>query len=150
MAGGGRGVQKQTHSLPTLCKITHELKKIRTNSTFLHWEDTSLYTEEEIRKLNKKDCFWRTVELEELLAERFQKHYVCGQYIDGDEQGILAKCYHSAIQYNGDKPYKYVFKLYCFNDSQSKYMHNCYLFRGKDSDKLSAMGFRHQHCQLSS
>jgi hypothetical protein len=94
-----------------------------------------MYTDEEIKELNKDDCFWRIVELEELLAERFQFYYECGQYIDGDEQGIPAKCYHSAIQYNGDKPYKYFFKLYCLNDSISKYMHNFYLFRGKDSAK---------------
>jgi hypothetical protein len=73
----------------------------------LHWEDSSMYTDEEIKELNKDDCFWRIVELEELLAERFQFYYECGQYIDGDEQGIPAKCYHSAIQYNGDKPCEY-------------------------------------------
>jgi hypothetical protein len=110
----------------------------------LHWEDSALFSKEEINAKNKEDCFWRVQELEGLLSERFQHHYGCGQSLDGDEQGIPAKCYHSAIQYNGDKPYKYFFKLYCLNDSISKYMHNFYLFRGKDSDKrpgISASAF---------
>lgn len=100
----------------------------------LHWIDTSVFSDNEIADMNKQDCFWRVEELAAILAERFQYYYVCGQYLDGDEQGIPAKCYHSAIQYNGDKPHKYFFKLYSLNDSSSKYMHNFYLFRGKDSD----------------
>lgn len=100
----------------------------------LHWLDTSDYSDEMIKKNNKEDCFWRVSELEYLLSERFQRHYACGQDLDVDEQGIPAKCRHSAIQYNKNKPYKYFFKLYCLNDSKSKYLHNFYLYRGKGGD----------------
>jgi hypothetical protein len=93
----------------------------------------------QIAELSKEDCFWRVSELEGVLAGRFRKYYQCRQNIDRDEQGIPAKCYHSAIQYNGDKPYKYFFKLYCLNGSFSSYMHNFYLFRGKDSDKRAGI-----------
>lgn len=100
----------------------------------LHWLDTSDYSEQMIKESNKEDCFWRVSQLEELLSARFQRYYACGQNLDVDEQGIPAKCRHSAIQYNKDKPYKYFFKLYCLNDSKSKYLHNFYLYRGKDGD----------------
>lgn len=100
----------------------------------LHWKDSSQYSVDQIKQMNGEDSFWRVSELTNMLATRFQQFYVCDQYIDGDEQGIPAKCRHTAIQYNGDKPHKYFFKLYCLNDSKSKYMHNFYLFRGKDSD----------------
>jgi hypothetical protein len=90
---------------------------------------------EEKKARNKVDCFWRMHDFVDGLATRFRRFYSCAQNIDGDEQGIPAKCYHSAIQYNGDKPYKWFFKVYSLNDAESSYMTNFYLFRGKDWDR---------------
>ncbi len=67
-----------------------------------------------------------------VMANRFQSHFNCDQDLDVDEQGIPAKCYHSAVLYNKDKPYKWFFKIYSLNDSKTSYMHYFYFFRGKD------------------
>lgn len=100
----------------------------------LHWFNTCSVTPEDRKARNKVDCFWRVAPLLDKLAKGYRKHYNCGQALDCDEQEIPSKAYHSAIQYNGDKPYKWFFKVYALNDSKSRYMSNFYLFRGADKN----------------
>lgn len=56
------------------------------------------------------------------LVVSFRKYFRCGQHVDGDEQGIPSKAYHAAIQYNGDKLYKWYFKVYALNDAATSYI----------------------------
>jgi hypothetical protein len=49
----------------------------------LHWIDSSGLAEAEITTRNRNDCFWSVSSLESLLSDRFQSHYSCGQYLDG-------------------------------------------------------------------
>jgi hypothetical protein len=114
------------------CMTRHRFEEIL---QFLHWEDTSQFTPAEITAKNKANPFWRVATLEELLCQSFQKYYICGRDIDVDEAGIPTRCRHHAVQYNGDKPWKWFFKLLCLNDANTGYLSNFYLFRGKDSDR---------------
>lgn len=98
----------------------------------LHWTNTAVFTITERNERNKVDCFWRLKSFLDILAAACRRHYNCGQNIDGDEQGIPCKGYHSAIQYNGDKPYKWFFKVYCLNDANCGYLSNFYLYCGKE------------------
>lgn len=101
----------------------------------LHWENVTEFTSAEQKVKSKQDPFWKVATLADELASRFQSHFNCGQDIDVDEQGIPAKCRHSSIQYNKDKPYKWFFKIYSLNDAATSYMSNFYLFRGKDAER---------------
>ena len=58
-----------------------------------------------------------------------------GQDTDVDEGGTSAKCYHVAVQYNKDKPFKWFFKVFCANCSTTQYLFNFYLYRGADADR---------------
>lgn len=102
-----------------------------------HWVDTSIFSPAQKKEKNSSDCFWRMARFLEILKNNFMSHWNCNQAIDVDEQGIPAKCYHTAIQYNGDKPYKWFFKVYSLNDGGTSYMHNFYLFRGKDVSRVA-------------
>lgn len=114
-------------------KFVHQ---IMTRSRFeailscLHWTDTSMLSPAVKQARNQEDCFWRLSSFMDILCQNFRDHWQCHQNMDVDEQGIPAKCYHSAIQYNGDKPYKWFFKIYALNDSETGYLHNFFAFRG--------------------
>ncbi len=101
----------------------------------LHWINTAQYTAKEVKAKNKVDCFWRMADLLELLSASCQKYYRLGQHCNVDEGGIPCKAYHSAIQYNGDKPYKWFFKVYMLNCGTTKYLSNFVLFRGREIDR---------------
>lgn len=123
------------------CMTRHRFEDILKN---LHWEDTSVFTRPEITAKNKADCFWRVATLEEKIRLSFQKYYTMGRDIDVDEQGIPTRCRHHAVQYNGDKPHKWFFKVYGMNCAKTGYMSNFYLFRGKDGqrpDDVSASAY---------
>ncbi len=69
------------------------------------------------------------------LAKRFQAYYTPGQDIDTDEQGIPTKCYHSAIQYNKDKPNKWFFKVWSLNCGKTSYMWNFSMYKGSEDGR---------------
>lgn len=112
----------------------HKFEAILRN---LHWYNTGQLSKEERKARNKIDCFWRVAPLLDRLAKSFQSRYNCGQAVDGDEQGIPTKSYHTALQFNSDKPFKFFFKVYALNDSISRFMSNFYLFRGADKTRKS-------------
>ena len=122
------------------CRFVHEVMSCDEFESILrnlHWINTLQYSVIERNAMNRDDCFWRVATLLDKLALSFQRHFHCGQNIDGDEQGIPCKGRHSAIQYNKDKPYKWFFKVYALNDAETAYMSNFYLFRGKDVGRTS-------------
>ena len=101
----------------------------------LHWENTAQYSSDEKLAKNKEDNFWRVSGYLNRLAAIFRLYFDPGQDVDVDEGSIPAKCYHTAIQYNKDKPYKWFFKVFCLNCTKSQYLWNFYLYRGKDVDR---------------
>ena len=103
----------------------------------LHWLNTASFTNAEKLAKKKADNFWSVASLLTTLAGLFQRYWMCGQDMDVDEGGIPTKCYHHAVQYNGDKPKKWFFKVYCLNDAANSYLHNFYLFRGADRTRKS-------------
>lgn len=102
-----------------------------------HWENTAAYSTQQKHEKSKEDSFYMIEGFLQELCGLFQKYFDCGQDIDVDEQGIPAKCFHTAIQYNKDKPFKWFFKNFCLNDAQTKYLYNFFLYRGKDEQRSS-------------
>jgi hypothetical protein len=96
----------------------------------LHWENTAGLSSAEKKARKDQDCFWNLATLMEKIDKSFQDYFNLGQVCDIDEQGIPGKCYHHAIQYNKDKPYKWFFKVFGLNDSFSGYLHRFFLYRG--------------------
>ena len=109
----------------------------------LHWIDSSGLAEAEITTRNRNDCFWSVSSLESLLSDRFQSHYSWGvsRWWNANLLGVsIIIRIESSPRCNTLT----IFKLYCLNDSRSKYIHAFYLFRGKDSDRregVSASAF---------
>ena len=100
-----------------------------------HWVNTAQYSSDEKLAKNKEDNFWQVGGYLDSLAALFRLYYDPGQDLDVDEGSIPAKCYHTAIQYNKDKPYKWFFKVFCLNCTKSQYLWNFYLYRGKDVER---------------
>lgn len=101
----------------------------------LHWVDTAQFSTEEKKQKNREDPFWPLTGFLEHLAKRFQACYTPGQDIDTDEQGIPTKCYHSAVQYNKDKPHKWFFKVWSLNCAKTSYMWNFSMYKGSEQDR---------------
>jgi hypothetical protein len=101
----------------------------------LHWTNTACFTKKEIKEKNVVDCFWRMADFLDILAASFQKLYRVYQHVNVDEGGIPCKAYHSAIQYNADKPYKWFFKVYMLNCAKTKFLSNFMLSRGRHTDR---------------
>jgi hypothetical protein len=101
----------------------------------LHWMNTAALTSEEKRDQHRQDPFFPVSGFLEHLRARFQLYFTPGQDIDVDEQGIPSKCYHSAIQYNKDKPHKWFFKVWSLNCSKTAYCFNYGMYKGGDTER---------------
>jgi hypothetical protein len=107
----------------SLTRFNHILKAWR-------YEDYSDKSAEEIRRLKAADPFWPVKEMAEQLASRFRSMYQCRRGMDIDEQSVPHKGRHRCKCYNPNKPYKWHFKIFSLNDSETGYMSNFYLYAG--------------------
>ena len=96
-----------------------------------HYEDYSRYTAQQIIQLKKDDPFWPVTAFNKDITARFRAMYTPGQCMDIDEGCIPFKGRHKCRCFNKDKPHKRHLKLYCVNDSVTRYCWDFKEYRGK-------------------
>ena len=96
-----------------------------------HYEDYSQYSAQQIINNKKDDPFWPVTAFCNDIRARFRALYIPGQRIDIDEGCIPFKGRHKCRCFNKDKPHKRHLKLYCANDSETKYLWDFREYRGK-------------------
>ena len=96
-----------------------------------HYEDYSKYTAQEIIQNKKEDPFWPVTAFNKDITARFRALYTPGQSMDIDEGCIPFKGRHKCRCFNKDKPHKRHLKLYCVNDSVTRYLWDFKEYRGK-------------------
>jgi len=101
----------------------------------LRWEDTAALTPAERAGKNEHDSFWTVSGFIDQLAANFQRHFECGRCITVDEMCIFFKGRHRSRCYNPHKPNKWHFKAYCLNDSTTGYLHNMFMYQGRDEKR---------------
>jgi hypothetical protein len=101
----------------------------------LHWLDNSQMSGEERARRNKADGFWSVESYLEKLKKNFQKYYEPKRYLSIDEMCIHFKGRMRCKCYNPNKPNKWHLKAYCLNEAESGYLHNFFMYRGKDEDR---------------
>jgi len=100
-----------------------------------HYVDATNLTAEERRNQSSHDGFYSVSQFCNDLALRFQNYFNPDQYVDVDEMCIFFKGRHRCRVFNPNKPNKYHLKAFCFNDSDSGYTVNFYMYRGKEEER---------------
>ena len=96
-----------------------------------HWENVGDPSGDFERKgLKKANPFWATDGFCQLISDTCQKCYVCGQYLDVDEQCVPFKGRHKCRCFNPAKPEKFHLKCFALNDSKTKYQWSFYFYKG--------------------
>ncbi len=101
----------------------------------MHYEDTSLLSQEERQRRNADDPFWTITGLCDLLSKHCSEYWSLGQFISLDETCIPFTGRHKAKQYNPKKPHKWHFKQYSMNDAATGYLFSFFLYRGKSEKR---------------
>ena len=97
-----------------------------------HWVDTSIYSAEERKQMNKESPFWAVEEFVSKLSDRFAECYFPGQFLSVDEQCFAFKGRHRCRCYNPNKPNKWHFKAFALNDAMTGYQLGHFMYEGKD------------------
>ena len=100
-----------------------------------HWESHYLLTTVERIIRNKADGFWSINSLVKMFAENFRECYTNCQCRCIDEMGIPWTGRHRCKCYNPNKPHKWHFKVYALNDSETGYIIDCFMYKGKDEER---------------
>ena len=105
----------------------------------LHWTNTADITQDERTRRNKANGFWTVDSYIELLATSFRLYYSCCQFIDVNEMCIGFKGRHRCKCYNPHKPNKWHLKAFCLNCSDTGYLSNVFMYKGKDEQRPAGM-----------
>ena len=106
---------------------------------FWHWLDTSSMTPRQIKDKKKVDPFFTVKTFLTKLSDNFSRWYVLEQNCCIDESCFPFKGRHKCRCYNPNKPFKWHFKAFCLNSSESGYLYSFFMYQGKDEDR-SAYG----------
>lgn len=101
----------------------------------LHYVDATGLDADGRTALIRQDGFWSVSLFCSDLADKFQYFFNPDQYVDVDEMCIFFKGRHRCRVYNPNKPNKYHLKAFCFNDSDTGYTINFYMYRGKEEQR---------------
>ena len=101
----------------------------------LHYTDTSTIENAERRQLNHQNPFWTVDDFIDELAHNFQAYYNLGREIDVDEMCIPFKGRFAAKNYNPNKPNKWHIKGYGLNDSETGYLYNVRMYKGRNEQR---------------
>jgi hypothetical protein len=89
-----------------------------------------MYTNEELDLMKADDPFWAVKDYCEALRNQFSELWNPGQFMDVDEQTIPWKGRHKC-RHNPKKPEKWHFKVWCLNDSETGFLMDFQVYRGK-------------------
>lgn len=118
--------------------FVHEsMSESRFNFIFNNWhyEDISVLLQNERNAKTKESAFFQVDQFLEKLSSNFQRYFRCGQNVDIDETTIPYKGRHRYKFYNPNKPNKWHFKGYCLNDSETGYLYNFFMYKGRDENR---------------
>ena len=104
-------------------------------SKMLHFVDTSPYTKEEQRQMNKDDSFWKLGNFPRFLSELFKKHRVPAKLLTIDEFTIPFKGLHPSRVHNPLKPEKYHLKGFSLNEAGTGYCLGFYMYRCREEQR---------------
>jgi hypothetical protein len=96
-----------------------------------HWENVGNASGDfERSQLKKQNPFWATDSFCQHISDKCRKCFVCGQYVDVDEQCVPFKGRHKCRCFNPAKPEKFHFKCFSINCSLTKYQWAFYFYKG--------------------
>ncbi len=125
-------------AIPLVQKIMkrHRFEAILAN---WHWLDSSKYDNANIQRRNADDGFWTVTSLVDKISIISKDYWQLGQDFAIDEQCIPMKGRHRCRCFNAKKPYKFHFKMFSLNDSNTGYQYQFFLYRGKDENRPEDM-----------
>ena len=100
-----------------------------------HWLDTSSMEQSVIKDKKKADPFFTVKTFLTRLSDNFTHWYVLEQTCCIDESCFPFKGRHKCRCYNPNKPFKWHFKAFCLNSSESGYLYSFFMYEGKDEER---------------